>query len=287
MQKSWQGWLYLLPSLVGLVAMIYGPILVVFALGFTSYDVLNPPRWIGLRNFVSIFTNPLFWKVLLNTVYFTIATGLASIVFAMVLALLVSAKLKGVGIFRTIFFIPVIVSMVSAAFVWKWIFSSQFGILNYLLSLLGFPRPLWFDNPRYAMPALIIMTVWKNVGYNMVIFLAGLKNLPREMHAAAWIDGASYVQRLFRITLPLLSPTTFFVIVVTLINSFLVFEQSYVMTNGGPANATLTFALLIYNNAFLYFKMGYASALSFLFFLLILAITLVQNRFSKKWVFYQ
>ncbi len=287
MKKNWQGWLYLLPSLIGLVVMIYGPVLAIFVLGFTSYDVLNRPQWIGFANFSSIFTNPVFWKVLVNTMYFAAATGIAGIVIALALALLVNEKLAGIGIVRTVFFVPVIVSMVSAAFVWKWMFNSQFGVFNFLLGLFRIPAPLWLDDPRWAMPAIILMTVWKNVGYNMVIFLAGLKNVPGELYSAARIDGAGPRHRFFQITLPLLSPTTFFVVIVTLINSFLVFEQSYVMTNGGPANATLTFALLIYNNAFLYFKMGYASALSFLFFLVILAITLTQNYFSRKWVFYQ
>jgi multiple sugar transport system permease protein len=287
MKKNWQGWLYLLPSLIGLVVFIYGPVLAVFALGFTSYDVLNRPQWVGVANFSSLFTNPVFWKVLVNTVYFAAATGIAGILIALGLALVVNQKLAGIGIVRTVFFVPAIVSMVSAAFVWKWMFNSQFGVFNFLLGLLRIRAPLWLDDPHWAMPAIILMTVWKNVGYNMVIFLAGLKNVPGELYAAARIDGAGPRHRFFQITLPLLSPTTFFVVIVTLINSFLVFEQSYVMTNGGPANATLTFALLIYNNAFLYFKMGYASALSFLFFLVILAMTLAQNFFSRKWVFYQ
>jgi multiple sugar transport system permease protein len=164
--------------------------------------------------------------------------------------------------------------------------NSHFGVFNYLLRLIGIAGPLWLDDPRWSMAGIILMTLWKIVGYNMIIFLAGLKNIPAEYYQAADIDGAGFGTRFFRITLPLLSPTTFFVIIVSLISSFLVFEQTYVMTSGGPANATLTFALYIFNNAFLYFKMGYASALAFIFFLIILAFTVMQISYQRKWVFY-
>lgn len=286
MNKQWHGWLFLLPSLIGLVVMIFGPVIVVFFLGFTRYNILRPPQWIGIINYRAIFTDPLFWKVVFNTVYFAVVTGFISIVLGLALAVLVNSDIPGQSIFRTILFLPVIVSMVSAAFVWRWIFNSHFGVLNFLLENMGVAGPLWLDDTQYAMIAVIIMSVWKMVGYNMVIFLAGLKNIPLEYYQAAQIDGAGTLQKFFRITLPLLSPTTFFVIIVTLINAFLVFEQTYVMTNGGPANSTLTFALHIFNNAFLYFRMGYASALAFLFFLVILLLTYFQMAFQKKWVHY-
>jgi len=286
MKKHWHGWLYLLPTILGLIFMIYGPVLAVFGLGFTDYEVLRPPRWVGASNYVSIFTDPLFWKVTINTVYFAFVTGSVSILISLFLAVLINVEIPLQGVFRTILFLPVIVSMVAASFIWRWMFNSHFGVFNYLLRLAGITGPLWLDDPRWAMPGIVIMTLWKTVGYNMVIFLAALKNIPVELYQAAEIDGARYATRLLRITLPLLSPTTFFVIIVTLINSFLVFEQTYVITGGGPANSTLTFALHIFNNAFLYFKMGFASALAFLFFVIILAITLAQIAFQRRWVFY-
>jgi multiple sugar transport system permease protein len=286
MKKNWQAWLYLLPTILGLVFMIYGPVAAVFGFGFTEYDVLRPARWVGIDNYVSIFTNPLFWKVLLNTLYFALATGIIGILISLVLALLINMDLPLQGVFRTIIFIPMVVSMVSAAFIWRWMLNSHFGVFNYLLRLIGIAGPLWLDDPRWSMAGIILMTLWKIVGYNMIIFLAGLKNIPAEYYQAADIDGAGFGTRFFRITLPLLSPTTFFVIIVSLISSFLVFEQTYVMTSGGPANATLTFALYIFNNAFLYFKMGYASALAFIFFLIILAFTVMQISYQRKWVFY-
>jgi len=266
--------------------MIYGPIAGVFGFGFTKYDVLRPPQWVGFANYSSIFTNPIFWKVVFNTVYFAVVTGVASIILGLFFAVLINVDIPLQGVFRTVLFIPVIVSMVAAAFIWRWMLNSHFGVFNYLLGLVGIDGPLWLDDPRWAMPGIIIMSIWKMVGYNMVIFLAGLKNIPNEYYQAAEIDGAGFMTQFFRITFPLLSPTTFFVIIVTLINSFLVFEQTYVITNGGPANATLTFALHIFNNAFLYFKMGYASALAFLFFILILLITIFQLGFQKRWVHY-
>lgn len=266
--------------------MIYGPVAVVFCLGFTEYDVLRPPVWNGINNYIDMFTDPLFWKVLFNTLYFTIVTTVTGILISLVLALLVNIDVPLKGFFRTIFFIPVVVSMIAAAFVWKWMFNSNFGVFNYLLSIVGITGPLWLDDPRWTMLAIIIMTLWKLVGYNMVIFLAGLQNISRELYESAEVDGAGMFLKLFRITLPLLTPTTFFVIIVTLINSFLVFEQTYAMTAGGPANATLTFALYIFNNAFQYYHMGFASSLSFVFFLFVMIITLLQLSFQKKWVFY-
>ena len=285
-RKKYEAWLFLGPSLLGLVFMIYGPVAAVFGLGFTHYDVLRPAEWAGLSNYISIFSNPLFWKVLWNTVYFALGTGVVGIFFSLILAMLINVDIPLQGIFRTIFFLPVVVSMVAASFIWRWMLNSHFGVFNYLLQTVGIAGPLWLDDPRWTMFGIIIMTLWKMVGYNMIIFLAGLKNIPREFYQAAQIDGAGWSTRLFRITLPLLSPTTFFVIIVSLINAFLVFEQTYVITNGGPANATLTFALHIFNNAFLYFKMGYASALAFLFFIIILLVTMIQIGLQKRWVYY-
>lgn len=177
--------------------------------------------------------------------------------------------------------------MIAATYVWRWMYNSNFGVINYLLSLTGVEGPKWLDDPRWTMFGIILMSLWKSVGYYMVIFIAGLKNIPPQLYEAAEIDGAGAIRKLLRITLPMISPTTFFVIVVVLINSFLNFEQTYGMTRGGPANSTLTLALEIYNRAFVYFDIGYASAVSFVFFLLILMIIIVQIRFQSKWVHYQ
>ena len=280
-------YLYLLPVLLGIVIVTGGAILASFGLGFTEWDLLGSPKWIGLENYSSMFSSSLFWQVLGNTFTYVVLFVPLSVALSLMLALLVNRKLKGITIFRTFYFFPVVTSMVAVATVWGWLYNPEFGMINHLLrTLFGVEGPEWLLDTDWAMPAIALMSIWKGIGYNMMIFLAGLQSVPRGLHEAAIIDGASETRRFFSITLPMLSPTTFFVLVITLIGSFQIFEQTYMMTQGGPANSTLTLGYFIYQNAFQYFKMGYATAMAYVLFVVTLAVTILQFRLQRRWVYY-
>lgn len=287
-RDGWQGWLYLLPTVIGLALFSAGPIIASFLLSFTNFNAVNLPHWIGLGNYGQLIHEPLFWHVLRNTIAYTVGLVPSSVILSFLLSVLVNQQLRGIIFFRSIYFLPVVSSTVAVAMVWGWLYNPQFGLINYLLyALLHINGPNWLSSTQWALPALVIMAVWKSLGYNMVIFLAGLQGIPPELYEAAKIDGAGRLQQLLRITAPLLSPTTFFVVVITIIGSFQIFDQTYVMTQGGPANATLTLSYYIYENAFEWFHMGYAAALAYVLFFLVLAFTLLQVRLQKRWVFYR
>jgi multiple sugar transport system permease protein len=280
-------YLYLLPTLIGLLLFSAGAVVASFFISFTQWDVVSPPQWIGLDNYTSIWHSDLFWEVVRNTFTFIVLSVPLSVICSLALALAVNTQLKGITLFRTAYFLPVVSSMIAVALVWSWLFNPEYGLLNYLLRLFfGIKGPAWLDSTAWALPAMVIVTVWKGLGYSMVIFLAGLQNIPLELHHAATMDGAGVWRRFWNVTLPMLSPTTFFVLVITLINSFQVFEQTYVLTRGGPANSTLTMSYYIYQNAFQYFQMGKAAALSYVLFAVIFVVTLIQFRIQKRWVFY-
>jgi multiple sugar transport system permease protein len=280
-------YLYLLPTILGLLLFSAGAVAVSFFMSFTQWDIVSSPEWVWLDNYVNLWHSDLFWEVFRNTLYFIVLAVPLSVVSSLALALVANTGLRGITFFRTAYFLPVVSSMIAVALVWSWIFNPEYGLLNYLLHLLfGIRGPAWLDSTSWALPAMVIVTVWKGLGYSMVIFLAGLQNIPQDLYHAATIDGAGVWKRFRHITLPILSPTTFFVLVITLINSFQVFEQTYVLTKGGPANSTLTMSYYIYQNAFQYFQMGKAAALSYVLFAAIFGVTLVQFRVQKRWVFY-
>ncbi len=280
-------YLYLLPTLIGLALFSAGAVAVSFLMSFTHWDIISSPEWIWLENYITLWQSDLFWEVVWNTVYFILLAVPLSVVASLALALAANTTLKGIVFFRTAYFLPVVSSMIAVALVWSWIYNPEYGLLNYLLDLFfGIRGPAWLDSTSWALPAMVIVTVWKGLGYSMVIFLAGLQNIPQELYHAATIDGAGVWKKFRHITLPMLSPTTFFVLVITLINSFQVFEQTYVLTKGGPANSTLTMSYYIYQNAFQFFQMGKAAALSYVLFAAIFVVTLVQFRIQKRWVFY-
>ena len=280
-------YLYVLPTILGLILFSAGAVTVSFFMSFTQWDVISSPEWVWLDNYVNLWHSDLFWEVFGNTLYFILLAVPLSLVFSLALALVANTGLRGITFFRTAYFLPVVSSMIAVALVWSWIFNPEYGLLNYLLRLLfGARGPAWLDSTAWALPAMVIVTVWKGLGYSMVIFLAGLQSIPQDLYHAATIDGAGVWKRFRHITLPMLSPTTFFVLVITLINSFQVFEQTYVLTKGGPANSTLTMSYYIYQNAFQFFQMGKAAALSYLLFAVIFAVTLIQFRIQKRWVFY-
>ncbi len=286
-RESIWGYVFIAPQVIGVCLFIVGPVIASLFISFTEWNLVSPPNWVGIRNYKTQFSLPLFWKVLFNTTYYTLATVILGIVFAILLALLVNAKLKGITLYRAMYFIPVITPMTAVALVWVWLYNPDFGVINYLLSLIGIKGPDWLASTTWAMPAVIIMSLWKGLGYNMMIFLAGLQDVPSSLYEAAEIDGASGWDRFRYITLPMLSPTIFFVLIMSLIGGFQVFTESYIMTRGGPSDATNVIVLYIYDLAFRWWKMGEATAIAWVLFVIILSVTFIQFLSSKKWVFYE
>ncbi len=280
-------YLYLLPTLIGLVLFSAGAVIASFLMSFTRWDIITPPEWVWFRNYAEMMRSELFWEVFRNTLLFVIMAVPLSVIGSLALALLVNNSLRGITLFRTAYFLPVVSSMIAVALVWSWIFNPEYGLLNYLLlEVFGIRGPTWLHDTTWALPAMVIVTVWKGLGYSMVIFLAGLQNIPHHLYEAATVDGAGSWRKFLHVTLPMLSPTTFFILIITLINAFQVFEQTYVMTRGGPANATLTLSYYVYQNAFQFFQMGNAAALSYILFAIVFAVTLIQFRAQRRWVFY-
>jgi multiple sugar transport system permease protein len=280
-------YLYLLPTLVGLFLFSAGAVVASFLMSFTRWDIITSPEWVWFQNYTDMMRSELFWEVFRNTVYFVILAVPLSVIGSLALALLVNNSLRGITFFRTAYFLPVVSSMIAVALVWSWIFNPEYGLLNYLLlELFGIRGPAWLYDTTWALPAMVLVTVWKGLGYSMVIFLAGLQNIPQHLYEAATVDGAGSWRRFLHVTLPMLSPTTFFILVITLINAFQVFEQTYVLTKGGPANSTLTLSYYVYQNAFQFFQMGNAAALSYILFAIIFSVTLIQFRAQRRWVFY-
>jgi len=281
-------WLFLAPSFVGFLVFVFGAVVFSLLLSFMDWDMLTAPKFVGLSNYIRLFTNDAtFLLVLKNTVVFVLGTVPSRVIMGLLLALALVKRIPLRSFFRATIFFPVIVPTVAAAMVWRWIFNADFGLLNDLLYRLGVSNlPQWLADPKWAMVAIIILSVWKDVGFSAVLFMAGLQGIPEVLYEAAKIDGASRFQIFWKITLPLLSPTMFFVIVINVISSFQVFDQAYVLTGGGPGNATNTLVYYIYNNAFQWFKMGYASAIAWILFAIIFLVTFIQFKYQKRWVYY-
>ena len=284
-ESAW-AYLFLAPFFLGLLFFIVGPVVAAFAISFTAWDLLSPPRFVGLDNYRELANDRLFWIALKNTLYFTGVSVPVTLILALGLAGLMNRKLRGIEALRAIYFFPVTASIVAVSLLWAWMYTPDFGIINYLLSYVGIPKINWLVDPRMAMPSVIIMSVWRGLGFNIVVFLAGLQSIPRDLYEAADLDGASGWQQFRQITVPLLTPTIFFATIMAIISSFQVFEQTYIMTQGGPGNATLTLVYQIFLNGFTYLRMGYASALSFVLFAILFLITIVQVNLQRKWVHY-
>ncbi|NIV38124.1 MAG: ABC transporter permease subunit [Anaerolineae bacterium] len=280
------GYLFIAPQILGLVLFILGPVLSAFYLSFTRWNMTSPPEWVGLENYLRQFTNTNFFALLGNTLYLTFGYIPLVVVASLVMALLLNQRLPLTNMYRSVYFLPVVTSIVAISVLWKWLLQPEFGLLNYLLSLVGIKGPLWLSSREWAMPGLILMRVWWGSGYYMVIILAGLQGIPTAYYEAAKIDGANTWQRFRHVTLPLLSPAIFFVIIMAAIWTLQAFDQVYMMTEGGPADATSVMVLQIYRQAFRYFRMGDATALSMILFAIILIFTYLQFRYSK-WVHYQ
>ncbi|MFQ6058495.1 MAG: carbohydrate ABC transporter permease [Anaerolineae bacterium] len=280
------------PWLIGFIVFAAGPMIASLVLSFTKWDMLTPPEWIGLKNYIWMLTkDPDFWQSLKVTSVYTVFSVPLRLLTALFLAMLLNEATRGVGPFRTIFYLPSIVASVAAAVLWTWILNPRFGPVNGFLRLFGIKGPTWFSDPHWALWGLVIMSTW-GVGGEMLIFLAGLKSIPQHLYEAAEIDGAGAVARFFNITIPMLSPTIFFNFVMSLIGSFQTFDSAYVIstaragTPGSPMRSTLFYMIHLYRNAFQWQNMGYATALAWVLFLIILVLALLTLRSSAFWVYY-
>ena len=282
------GWWFVAPALLLIVVFFAGPVLAALGLSFTDFDLyaLADPgaaRWIGLRNYARVLHEPLFWQALGNTLYFAVVGGPLTIAASLGAALLVNARaVRWKSTARTVFFAPFVTTLVAVAIVWRYLYHPRYGLLNYLLGLLHVAPIDWLGNPHWAMPAIILMATWKNFGYNMLICIAGLQSIPRELYEAAALDGASAWQRFRHVTLPMLAPTLFFVVIVTMIGYLQLFTEPYVMTAGGPLRATTSLVLYMYEEGFRWWRLGVAAAIAFLLFILIVAFTIIQRRISPR-----
>ncbi|HHV98949.1 MAG TPA: sugar ABC transporter permease [Clostridiaceae bacterium] len=278
---------FLLPSLIGLILFNIIPIISSAFMSFTDWDMLTNPKFVGFQNYYNVFFNENSIKSIVNTLKYVVGFTPLVICFGLMLAILLNIKITGLDVYRVIFFMPVVISWVVVSLIWIWLYSPDSGIINYLLSLIGINGPAWLQNEHTAMPAVIIASLWKDVGFAAVILLSGLQNIPDEYYESAEIDGANSIKKLFYITLPCLTPILFFLIVTSLITSFQVFDQVFIMTKGGPFGSTRTIVQEIYENAFQMGKVGFACAQAWLLVVIILVVTLVQNILQKRWVHYE
>jgi multiple sugar transport system permease protein len=291
------GWGLLLvsPYLIHLIVFVVGPLIASFYFSFTQYDMLNPPQWSGLDNYTKLINEPLFWKSLKNTIYFAILFVPLQAFLALILAAALNQKLKGLKLFRMAHFIPVISSWTVILFVADAILNPRFGMANAILNMFGYSPQLWLNDENLVIPLLVLIAVWKGIGYIMIIYLAGLQNVPADLYEAADIDGAGVVRKFRSITFPLISPTTFLVLILSTITTFQAFEQIYVITGGtggitaagGPNNSSLVLMLYLYREGFSFMHMGYASAIAWVLFMILFGLTLLQLKVQKKWVHYE
>ncbi|UCZ52802.1 sugar ABC transporter permease [Bacillus shivajii] len=287
-KESLLAYLFISPFLLGLGTFFLVPAAASFYLSFTTWDGLSAPDFSGLANFINLLQDQTFIRAMLNTFVFTILSVPASMVIATLIATLLNQKIKGMVIYRTLYFIPVITMPVAVGMVWRWLYNSEYGLLNFSLSLLNLPQPAWLFDERFALISIVIASVWMTVGNSTVILLAGLQGIPQSYYEAAVIDGASDIKKFFYITIPLLSPSLFFVLVISMINSLQVFDLVYMMMgeNVGLLYPTRTIVYSMWEHGFRYFNMGYASAQALMLFIIILVLTIIQLYFQKKWVHY-
>ncbi|RYV52161.1 sugar ABC transporter permease [Pengzhenrongella frigida] len=276
------GWLMVAPSIAHIGLWTAIPVIATFALSLTDYNVFSAPRWIGLENYVEIWGDPTFRKATWNTVVYTFWTVPVSMAIAVVIAVALNQKLKLQNWYRAAFFLPQVTATVAIAMVWLWIYNPQQGLLNAALAVVGIPGQAWLADPDWALWGVILVGVWQGIGIKMLIYIAALQNIDESLYEAASIDGASAVRKFFSITLPMLKPATFFVFVISIIGAFQVFDQVYVLTDGGPANSTTMMTYEVYRSAFQNFRMGMASAQSVLLFAFLLVVTLVSRRATRS-----
>jgi multiple sugar transport system permease protein len=284
----WIVFIFFAPALTAIFIFFLIPVISALLISLTDYDIytlgdFRRLRFIGVENYFKLFEDELFFKALLNTFYFVLVGGPLSILVSLSTALLLNSRLiKFKKIFRTIYFIPVVTTLVAVAIVWRYIYHPRFGLINYILHFLGIGSIDWLGDPTYAMPAIIILAIWKNFGYNMILFIAGLQNIPQDLYEVAELDGASAWFKFKTITLPLLAPTTFFTSIITMIGYFQLFAEPYVMTQGGPLNSTLSIVLYMYQEGFRWWDIGYSVSIAFVLFAIILVGTIIQFRYEKR-----
>ena len=281
-------WIFLAPALVLIFVFFLLPVVASLILSLTDFDIYavasaHNARFVGLANYARLLHDPVFWKALLNTFYFALVGGPLTVAAALGAALLVNSKLvRWQSFFRTIYFAPFVTTLVAVAVVWRYLYHPQYGLLNYALGKVGVGPIDWLGDPKWAMPAIIIMSIWKNFGYNMLIFIAALQSVPEELYEAAELDGAGPVRRFWHITVPMLGPALAFVGVVTMIGYFQLFAEPYVMTSGGPLRATTSIVLYMYEEGFRWWRMGFAASLAFVLFFIIAGATLLQRRMARQ-----
>jgi multiple sugar transport system permease protein len=280
------GYLFIAPAVLGFLLWTAGPMLASVWLATTDWDLIRAPRPVGLANVARLLADDLFWASLRATAYYTAVHVPLALGLAFLLALLMNVPVRGIGFFRTVYYLPTMVPAVANALLWVWIFNSEFGLLNMALGAVGLPKVAWLQDSDWAMPALIVMSLW-TLGATMVIYLAGLQGVPQHLYEAAEIDGAGALARFRHVTVPMLSPIIFFNLILQIIGSFQVFTTGYIMTRGGPDNATLFYVLYLFQNAFQYFKMGYAAALAWVLFFIVLALSLLVFRYVGRMVHYE
>lgn len=280
------GYLFILPWILGLLIFIAYPIIASFYYSFTNFQVVKPPEWIGLANYRRLIHDDLFWKSMqVTTVYVAVSVPLG-LVLSFLVALLMNQKVKGIGFWRTVFYLPNLVPLVASTMLWLWIFNPQYGILNGVLARFGIDGPLWLQSQQWALPSLIIMNLW-GVGGATLIYLAGLQGIPSDLYDAVALDGGGAWAKFWTVTIPQMSPVIFYNLILGLIAGFQVFAQPLIMTGGGPRYSTLFAVLYLYANAFKNFKMGYASAIAWVLFMVILLLTILTFRISRSWVYYE
>ncbi|MBI3960596.1 MAG: sugar ABC transporter permease [Chloroflexi bacterium] len=295
LRENLKGYLFILPWLIALLVFNAYPILASLFFALTDYNVLNPPTWAGLGNFQTMFSkDPLFWKAVWNTVYYSVLSVPLQLIFALALALLLNGRSWGIGIFRTIYYLPGLMPAVATALLWYVLLDPRLGLINSGLVALGLPRLGWMRSADWSKPALILIAIWSGSGVPMLIFLAGLRDIPKTLLEAATIDGATAWKRFWFVVLPLLSPTIFFNLLIGIINSFQVFTVAFIASeasasgnNIGPLNSMLMYMIHLYRNAFRYYQMGYASALALLMLIVLLLLALLLARSSSLWVYYE
>ncbi len=281
-KESFWAFLFILPAFLGTLIFIIIPVLGSFLISLTKWNLISPPEFVGLDNYINLLKDKEFYFILGNTLYYAIATTILGIIIPLVLAFAIDRKIKGAGLYKISYFLPYVTPMIVIAIVWEWIYDPSFGVLNWILGVGD--KITWLYDKNLAMIALIIVSVWKNIGYNMIIFLAGLQAIPQSINEAAKIDGATPLKSFFNVTIPLLTPTIFFVSIITTISSFQIFDLIYLMTEGGPQGSTTVMVYWLFKEAFQYFHVGKASAIAYVLFLIILILTLIQWVTRKKWV---
>jgi multiple sugar transport system permease protein len=292
--QQWEAYFFILPSFLGFLIFVGMPVVVSLVLSFAGWNLLGSPSWVGVANYRELLTrDPVFWRVVQNTVYFMVTIVPLQLMFGLALATALNQNIRGRLVYRVIYFMPVVTTIVAGAIVFQFLLNRDFGLISMgiwrLAEITGLPiqPPDFLNSTRWSKPAVVMLTIWKNTGFTMVIYLAALQAVPNELYDAAEVDGANSWQRFWRVTVPMISPTTFFLFIIQMIGAFQLFTEAYVMTRGGPAQSTLTVVYYIYQNAFEFGRMGKASAIAWFLFIFIFLFTLFQTRMQRRWVYYE